>query len=116
MVASKVASLKSTSLILRSLTPPNSASTTKPLFARSSMTDLKDSQTSLEVIFSIVNRSPFSKAIKIIFKCELTYVLKDQFGKIIEGSSDKIKKQRDIWTFARKMNDKVPNWYLVKTE
>ena len=62
------------------------------------------------------NEATLDASIKIIFKCELTYVVKDQSGKIVEGSSDKIKKQRDIWTFSRKMNDKVPNWYLVKTE
>ena len=62
------------------------------------------------------NEATLDATIKIIFKCELIYVVKDQSGKIIEGSSDKIKKQRDIWTFARKMNAKVPNWYLVKTE
>tara|TARA_B100000029_G_C17510883_1_gene936198 strand:- start:348 stop:1010 length:663 start_codon:yes stop_codon:yes gene_type:complete len=54
--------------------------------------------------------------IKIIFKCELTYSIKDQDGKTLEGSSDKIKKQRDIWTFSRKMNSDLPNWYLIKTE
>ena len=37
-------------------------------------------------------------------------------GNIVEGGPDKIKKQRDIWTFSRKMNTDLPNWYLVKTE
>ena len=54
--------------------------------------------------------------ITMVFKCELSFSVKDKDGNIVEGGSDKIKKQRDIWTFSRKMNSDLPNWYLVKTE
>ena len=62
------------------------------------------------------NEKTLEASIKIVFKCELSFVVKDELGTIVEGSPDKIKKQRDIWTFARKMNAELPNWYLVKTE
>ena len=40
----------------------------------------------------------------------------DKNDMLIDGGPDKIKKQKDVWTFARKMNSDIPNWYLVKTE
>ena len=52
----------------------------------------------------------------MIFQCDITYSIKDKNNKIVEGGSDKIKKQKDIWTFTRKMNSDVPIWYLTKTE
>ncbi len=62
------------------------------------------------------NKKSSMAKIKMIFKCELSYSIKDQDGKIVEGGNDKIKKQTDIWTFSRKMNTDLPNWYLVETE
>ena len=50
------------------------------------------------------------------FRCDISYSIKDKNDKLIEGGSDNIKKQKDVWTFARKMNSDIPNWYLIKTE
>ena len=36
-------------------------------------------------------------------------------GEVIEGDTKTIKKQRDIWTFARTMGSGDPNWQLVAT-
>ena len=36
-------------------------------------------------------------------------------GEIVEGSPTEIKRQRDVWTFARKMGSADPNWQLVAT-
>ena len=52
----------------------------------------------------------------MIFQCDITYSIKDKNNKIIEGGPDKVKKQKDVWTFTRKMNSDIPNWYLTKTE
>lgn len=49
------------------------------------------------------------------FECELTSVVRDKGGDIIEGSPDKSKRQKDIWTFARTMGSNDPNWLLVAT-
>ncbi len=46
---------------------------------------------------------------------ELTFAVYDQEGTLVEGSPTKIKRQRDVWTFARKMGSDDPNWQLVAT-
>jgi len=51
----------------------------------------------------------------IKFVGELTSVVHDEAGKIVEGSATEIKRQRDIWTFAREMGSSDPNWILVAT-
>ncbi|MHC0052026.1 Tim44/TimA family putative adaptor protein [Actibacterium sp. D379-3] len=51
----------------------------------------------------------------IKFVGELTSVVRDQAGAIVEGSPNEIKRQRDIWTFARIMGSNDPNWQLVAT-
>jgi len=49
------------------------------------------------------------------FLGELTSVIRDRNGEIIEGNATTPKKQRDVWTFARKMGADDPNWLLVAT-
>jgi predicted lipid-binding transport protein (Tim44 family) len=46
---------------------------------------------------------------------ELTSVVRDKAGEIVEGSATEVKKQRDIWTYARRMGVDDPNWQLVAT-
>ena len=36
-------------------------------------------------------------------------------GEVVEGKASEIKRQRDVWTFARKMGSENPNWQLVAT-
>ncbi|WP_323763786.1 Tim44/TimA family putative adaptor protein [Marinovum sp.] len=47
---------------------------------------------------------------------ELTQVVRDNSGEIIEGSPTQVKKQKDVWTFARNMGSDDPNWLLVATD
>ncbi|WP_323035111.1 Tim44/TimA family putative adaptor protein [Pararhodobacter sp.] len=54
--------------------------------------------------------------ITIRFVGELTSVIRDRAGAIVEGDANTIKQQRDIWTFARVMGSDNPNWRLVGTE
>ena len=51
----------------------------------------------------------------IRFVGELTSVVKNAEGEVVEGSSSEIKRQKDIWTFSRKMGADDPNWHLVAT-
>lgn len=51
----------------------------------------------------------------IQFVGELTSVVKDASGKVVEGDPEKIKRQKDVWTFARNMGSDDPNWELVET-
>lgn len=53
--------------------------------------------------------------IKVKFAAELTSVVRDKAGEIIEGNATEVKRQKDIWTFARKMGADNPNWKLVAT-
>ncbi|WP_292290752.1 Tim44/TimA family putative adaptor protein [Marivita sp.] len=46
---------------------------------------------------------------------ELTSVVRDSSGEIIEGSSTQVKRQKDVWTYARRMGADDPNWQLVAT-
>ncbi len=50
------------------------------------------------------------------FVGELTSVVRDQSGDIIEGSPTEVKRQKDTWTFARTMGSDDPNWLLVATD
>lgn len=50
------------------------------------------------------------------FVGELTSVVKDREGRIVEGSPTEIKRQKDNWTFARLMGTNDPNWKLVATD
>lgn len=54
--------------------------------------------------------------ITVRFLAELTSVVRDKGGDIIEGDPNAIKKQRDVWTFARTMGADDPNWILVATD
>lgn len=50
------------------------------------------------------------------FVGELTSVVRDRGGDVIEGSSTSVKRQKDSWTFARTMGADDPNWLLVATD
>lgn len=53
--------------------------------------------------------------ITVKFVGELTSAVRNSAGEIIEGNPNEIKRQRDIWTFARDMGTDNPNWKLVAT-
>ncbi|MBS0123453.1 Tim44/TimA family putative adaptor protein [Thetidibacter halocola] len=47
---------------------------------------------------------------------ELTSVVKNAEGEVVEGSPRAVKRQKDIWTYARVMGSDDPNWQLVATD
>jgi predicted lipid-binding transport protein (Tim44 family) len=53
--------------------------------------------------------------VTVRFTGELTSVVRDRAGDVVEGSSTAIRRQRDVWTFARTMGSSDPNWMLVAT-
>jgi predicted lipid-binding transport protein (Tim44 family) len=53
--------------------------------------------------------------ITVRFVAELTSVVRNKAGEVVEGSPTAIKRQRDLWTFARRMGVDDPNWQLVAT-
>ena len=67
----------------------------------------------------IINAS-FSQKTKIAdvtlsFKSEITTVVRDSKGTIIEGHPDDIKKQKDTWVFTKNLSDNSPIWFLKST-
>ena len=53
--------------------------------------------------------------ISVRFVGELTSVVRDSSGEIVEGNPKEVKRQKDVWTFARVMGSDNPNWLLVAT-
>jgi predicted lipid-binding transport protein (Tim44 family) len=49
------------------------------------------------------------------FVGELTSVVRDASGNIVEGAPNELKQQRDVWTFTRDMSSDNPNWLLTGT-
>jgi predicted lipid-binding transport protein (Tim44 family) len=54
--------------------------------------------------------------ITIRFVSQLVSVTRDREGAVIEGSPEKVTDVTDVWTFARDLSSRDPNWKLVATE
>jgi len=54
--------------------------------------------------------------ITVRFVSQLVSVTRDRAGKVIDGSADKVTDVTDVWTFARDVTSRDPNWKLVATE
>jgi len=54
--------------------------------------------------------------ITVRFVSQLISVTRDRTGKVIDGSPDKVTDVTDVWTFARDVSARDPNWKLVATE
>jgi predicted lipid-binding transport protein (Tim44 family) len=54
--------------------------------------------------------------ITVRFVSKLVSVTRDRAGAAIEGSADKVTEVTDVWTFARDLSSRDPNWKLVATE
>jgi predicted lipid-binding transport protein (Tim44 family) len=54
--------------------------------------------------------------VTVRFVGELTRVVKNAEGEVVEGTPSAIKRQKDAWTFARTMGRDDPNWLLVATD
>ena len=61
------------------------------------------------------DRSKNEGEMTVKFVGELTSVVRNAEGEIIEGNPNEIKRQRDVWTFGRIMGANDPNWQLVAT-
>jgi predicted lipid-binding transport protein (Tim44 family) len=54
--------------------------------------------------------------ITVRFVSQLISVTRDRSGAVIDGSPDKVTEVTDVWTFARDVSSRDPNWKLVATE
>jgi predicted lipid-binding transport protein (Tim44 family) len=68
---------------------------------------------SLEMVDGGVDGGEAHVAVK--FVSDQTHVLYGADGSIIEGDPDRAEEKTDIWTFARPIRSRNPNWVLVAT-
>jgi len=61
----------------------------------------------------VKNRTAY---VTVKFVSELISVTRDADGDVVEGDPKKVREVTDIWTFARDVGSKNPNWKLVATE
>lgn len=54
--------------------------------------------------------------ITIRFESEIVAVVRDKDGKVIDGNTSDTVTVTDVWTFARNIKSKDPNWTLVATQ
>ena len=50
------------------------------------------------------------------FVSQLVSVTRDKAGNVIDGNADKVTDVTDVWTFARDVTSRDPNWKLVATD
>ncbi|MFP3541629.1 Tim44/TimA family putative adaptor protein, partial [Pseudomonas sp. SIMBA_044] len=48
--------------------------------------------------------------VTVRFVGELTSAVRNRAGEIVEGDPKAVKRQKDTWTFSRKMGADDPNW------
>jgi predicted lipid-binding transport protein (Tim44 family) len=61
----------------------------------------------------VKNRTAY---VTVKFVSELISVTRDADGEVVEGDPKKVREVTDIWTFAREVASRNPNWKLVATE
>jgi predicted lipid-binding transport protein (Tim44 family) len=54
--------------------------------------------------------------ITVRFVSQLISVTRDKAGNILDGNPEKVTDVTDVWTFARDVSSRDPNWKLVATE
>ena len=83
----------------------------KGLVVESEIVGVRD----VELHQAAYDRDTQTAEITVRFLAELTTVVRNEAGEIVEGDPNEIKRQRDTWTFSRKMGVDDPNWQLVAT-
>jgi predicted lipid-binding transport protein (Tim44 family) len=54
--------------------------------------------------------------VTVRFVSQMVAVTRDKTGTVVDGSPEKVTDVTDIWTFARDISSRDPNWKLVGTE
>jgi len=54
--------------------------------------------------------------ITIRFQSKLVSATRDRGGVVIDGNAEKVTDVTDVWTFARDVSSRDPNWKVVATE
>jgi predicted lipid-binding transport protein (Tim44 family) len=54
--------------------------------------------------------------LQVRFSAKLASVTRDTHGEVVDGSADTVVEHIDLWTFARDVRSRDPNWQLTATE
>jgi predicted lipid-binding transport protein (Tim44 family) len=90
----------------------------------SAISDREERQETIEFKFVGVDTAEITDAsvrstteqVTVRFVSELISVTRDKDGAVVDGDPGKVSEVTDIWTFAREVNARDPNWKLVATE
>lgn len=88
------------------------------------VTDRESRGESIQTTFVSFDKAEFVDAhvrgktanVTMKFQSKLITATKDKNGAVIDGSADKVVDMTDIWTFARDLTVRDPNWKLIATE
>ncbi|WP_284165275.1 Tim44/TimA family putative adaptor protein [Frigidibacter sp. SD6-1] len=69
----------------------------------------------LSVQSAAFDRAGNEAEVTVRFVAELISSTRDSAGEVVEGDPKHARKQKDVWTFARRMGANDPNWQLVAT-
>ena len=61
-------------------------------------------------------RNRTTAQITVRFVSKLVTATRDRSGAVIDGNADKVTDVTDVWTFARVVSSRDPNWKVVATE
>jgi len=53
--------------------------------------------------------------VTVRFVSDQTHVMRAADGSVVEGNPDQVEEKTDLWTFARPVRSRDPNWTLVAT-
>ena len=70
---------------------------------------------SLKIVAASFTPKTKRAEISVSFTSEITSVVRNAKGKIVDGDPKESKRQTDIWTFARDMGSDNVNWLLIAT-
>jgi predicted lipid-binding transport protein (Tim44 family) len=57
-----------------------------------------------------------SEQVTVHFVSKLISATRDRQGNVVDGNAEKVREVTDVWTFAREISSRDPNWKLVATE
>ncbi len=69
----------------------------------------------IRIVNALFNQKTKIADITLSFKSEISIVVKDGKGTLIEGHPDEVKKQKDTWIFTKNLAEKNPIWLLKST-
>lgn len=64
---------------------------------------------------AVFHRDTQEGEVTVRFVSEQTSVVRNAAGEMVEGDAQAVRRQRDVWTFGRKLGANDPNWQLIAT-